>query len=326
MTMRKISYGKAINEALYQEMERDENVFIIGEDVAKMGGDFGVTRGIWQKWPDRAKDTALSESAIIGLASGAAICGLRPVAEIMFADFLGVAFDQLVNNAAKLRFMFNGEVNCSMVVRAPTGSGVRCAYHHSQSVEAWFMNVPGLVIVAPATPYEAKGLLIASIRNNDPVIFLEHKGLYSTKGDVPEESYELELFKSEIKRDGKDVTIVATMSMVALAEKAAENLGKEGISVEVIDPRTLFPLDKDTIIRSVAKTGRLVVAQEGPKVMGFGAEIAAMVAEDVFEYLKAPVKRVTTLDVPISFAPVLEDYVVPTDVDIADACRSAVEF
>lgn len=326
MTMRRISYGKAINEALYQEMERDENVFIIGEDVAKMGGDFGVTRGIWQKWPDRAKDTALSESAIIGLASGAAICGLRPVAEIMFADFLGVAFDQLVNNAAKLRFMFNGEVSCGMVVRAPTGSGVRTAYHHSQSVEAWFMNVPGLVIVAPATPYEAKGLLTASIRNNDPVIFLEHKGLYSTKGNVPEESYEIELFKSEVKREGKDVTIVATMSMVALADKAAENLGKEGISVEVIDPRTLFPLDKDTIIRSVAKTGRLVVAQEGPKVMGFGAEIAAIVAEDIFEYLKAPVKRVTTLDVPISFAPVLEDYVVPTDADIADACRSAVEF
>ena len=326
MTMRKISYGKAINEALYQEMERDENVFIIGEDVAKMGGDFGVTRGIWQKWPDRAKDTALSESAIIGLASGAAISGLRPVAEIMFADFLGVAFDQLVNNAAKLRFMFNGEVECSMVVRAPTGSGVRTAYHHSQSVEAWFMNVPGLVIVAPATPYEAKGLLIASIRNNDPVIFLEHKGLYNTKGDVPEESYEIELFKSEIKREGKDVTIVAAMSMVALAEKAAEKLSREGISAEIIDPRTLFPLDKETIIRSVAKTGRLVIAQEGPKVMGFGAEIAAMAAEDLFEYLKAPVKRVTTLDVPISFAPVLEDYVVPTDIDIADACRDAVDF
>lgn len=326
MTKRKISYGKAINEALYQEMERDEDVFIIGEDVAKMGGDFGVTRGIWQRWPERAKDTALSESAIIGLASGSAICGLRPVAEIMFADFLGVAFDQLVNNAAKLRFMFNGEVNCSMVVRAPTGSGVRTAYHHSQSVEAWFMNVPGLVIVAPSTPYEAKGLLTASIRNNDPVIFLEHKGLYNTKGEVPEESYELELFKCRIKREGKDVTIVAAMSMVALAEKAAEKLAEEGISAEIIDPRTLFPMDKDTIIRSVAKTGRLVVAQEGPKVMGFGAELAAMVAEDVFEYLKAPVKRVTTLDVPISFAPVLEDYVVPTDADIADACREVVAW
>jgi len=326
MSMRKISFGKAINEALHQEMERDDSVFIIGEDVAKMGGDFGVTRGIWQKWPDRAKDTALSESAIIGLASGAAVCGLRPVAELMFADFIGVAFDQLVNNAAKLRYMFNGKVSCPMVVRAPTGSGIRTAYHHSQSIEPWFMNVPGLVIVAPSTPYEAKGLLIASIRNEDPIIFLEHKSFYSTKGEVPEESYEVELFKAKVKREGRDVTVVATMSMVALAEKAADKLAEEGISVEIVDPRTLFPLDKDTINRSVAKTGRLVVAQEGPKVMGFGAEIAAMVVEDVFEYLKAPVKRVTSMDVPIPFSPVLEDFVVPTDVDIVEACRAVVKY
>jgi pyruvate dehydrogenase E1 component beta subunit len=326
MKDRIISFGKAINEALHQEMERDDSVFIIGEDVAKMGGDFGITRGIWEKWPDRAKDTPLSEAAIIGLASGAAICGLRPVAEIMFADFLGVAFDQLVNNAAKLRFMFNGEVSCGLVVRAPTGGGIRCAYHHSQCVEPWLMNVPGLVIVAPSTPHDAKGLLIASIRNNNPVIFLEHKTLYNIKESVPEESYELELFKADIKREGKDVTVVATMAMVAMAELAARQLEEEGISMEIIDPMTIFPFDKETIIQSVAKTGRLVIAQEGPKVMGSGAEISAMISEEVFEYLKAPIKRVTSLDVPVSFAPVLEDYIMPTEKHIIEACKEIMDF
>ncbi|MEW5815944.1 MAG: alpha-ketoacid dehydrogenase subunit beta [Spirochaetota bacterium] len=321
-----VSFGKAINEALHQEMERDESVFIIGEDVAKMGGDFGITRGIWQRWPDRAKDTALSEAAIIGLSCGAAISDLRPVAEIMFADFIGVAYDQLVNNAAKLRFMFNGEVNCAIVVRAATGGGIRCAYHHSQCVEPWLMCVPGLVIVAPSTPYDAKGLLIASIRNNNPVIFLEHKTLYNSKGEVPEEIYELELFKAEVKKEGTDITLVATMAMLKLAYEAAEELAGEDIGVEIIDPRTLFPLDKATVFESVAKTGRLVIVHEGPKGLGFGAEVSAMVTEEMFEYLKAPIKRVTTLDVHIPFSPVLEDYVAPTTGHVVKACQETMEF
>jgi acetoin:2,6-dichlorophenolindophenol oxidoreductase subunit beta len=323
---RKLSFAKAINEAIHLEMEKDPSVFILGEDVAKMGGDFGITQGIWNKWPERAKDTALSESAIVGLSVGAAITGLRPVAELMFADFVTVCYDQLVNNAAKVSFMYSGEASCPIVVRAVTGSGIRCAYHHSQCIEPWLMNIPGLIIAAPATPYEAKGMLISAIRNNDPVIFLEHKQLYNKKGEVPAESYEIELFKAEIEREGDDITIVAAMSMLDLAHKAAKVLEKDGISVEIIDPRTIFPLDKQTIIESVAKTGRLVVVQEGPKVMGFGAEIGAMISEDIFEYLKAPVKRVTSLDVPVAFSPVLEDYINPTVDHVLSACREAMDF
>ena len=323
---RKISYGKAINEALLQEMEQDGTIFVLGEDVAKMGGDFGITQGIWQKWPERAKDTALSESAILGLSVGSAVCGLRPVAELMFADFVTVCYDQLVNNAAKIHFMYNGKASCPMVVRAVTGGGIRCAYHHSQCIEPWLMNIPGLVIVAPATPYEAKGLLAGAIRNNDPVVYLEHKLLYNKKGEVPEENYAVDLFQAEIEKEGSDVTLVATLRMLDLAHEAVKTLEKDGISVEIIDPRTLFPLDKQTIIESVAKTGRLVIAQEGPKVMGFGAEISAMVNEDIFEYLRSPVKRVTNLDVPIAFSPGLEDYVMPKTEHIVAACREVVDF
>jgi len=323
---RKISYTKALNEALHESMERDENVFVIGEDIAKMGGDFGITQGLWEKWPERARDTALSEQAIVGLCAGASILGLRPVAEIMFADFLTCCFDQIVNNVAKLNFMYNGEASPSLVIRASTGGGIRCAYHHSQCVEPWFMNVPGLVIVAPATPYEAKGLLNAAIRDDNPVIFLEHKGLYNRKGDVPEEYYELPLYKSEIKRQGTDVTVVATMMMTELALAAAEILAEENISVEVIDPRTIFPIDKETLIDSVAKTRRLVIVQEGPKVMGYGSEIAAMVSEELFEYLEAPIKRITSEDVPTAFAPVMEDFIMPNVDDVVKAIRNSVNY
>lgn len=324
---RKLSFSKALNEALHQSMERDENVFIIGEDVAKMGGDFGITQGIWQKWPERAYDTPLSEQAIIGLCSGAAALGLRPVAEIMFADFLGVCFDQIVNNAAKMNFMYGGEASAAITVRASTGGGIRCAYHHSQCVEPWLMNIPGLVVVAPSTPYEAKGLLNASIRDNNPVIFLEHKGLYNVKGEVPQDYYELPLYQAEVKRQGSDVTVVATMMMTDLALKAAEQLAQEGISVEVIDPRTLFPLDKETIIQSVGRTGRLVVVQEGPQFMGSGAELGAIAAsEELFEYLKAPVKRVTSEDVPTAYAPCMEDFIMPNLDKVLRAIRSTVEY
>ena len=321
-----LTFSKALNEAIHQEMERDEKVFIIGEDVAKMGGDFGITSGVWNRWPQRAFDTALSESAIVGLSCGAAVCGLRPVAELMFADFIGVCYDQVVNNAAKLCYMYNGKASAQLVVRAVTGAGIRCAYQHSQSVEPWLMNIPGLVVVAPATPYEAKGLLVSAIRSNNPVIFLEHKGLYNTKGEVPEELYSLPLYKANIEREGTDITIVAGMTMLNFARKAAEEMSKSGLSCEIINPRTLFPMDKETIINSVAKTGRLVVIQEGPKFMGYAAEVGSMVYEDVFEYLKAPIRRVTSLDTPVPFAPSLEDYVMPQYSDVLKACKEVMAF
>ena len=323
---RKITFSKAINEALTQEMERDEKVFIIGEDVAKMGGDFGITSGIWERWPDRAYDTPLSEAAFIGLASGAALCGLRPVAELMFADFIGVCYDQIVNNAAKLCYMYEGKASAQIVVRAVTGGGIRCAYHHSQCIEPWVMNIPGLVVVAPSTAYEAKGLLVTAIRNNNPVIFLEHKGLYNKKGDVPQELYDIPLYQAKVVKEGSDLTIVAAMSMVEFAKRASQELGEKGVDCEIINPLTLFPMDKETIINSVAKTGRLVLLQEGPKFMGYAAEISSFINEEIFEYLKAPIKRVTSLDTPVPFAPVLEDYVMPQYDDVIKACNEVMKF
>ena len=323
---RKLSYTKAINEAMRQEMERDETVFVLGEDVGRMGGDFGLTQGLWNKWPERVIDTALSEQAIVGVANGAAIAGLRPVAEIMFADFAGCCFDQIVNSSAKLNFMFQDEANCPVTIRMPQGAGIRCAYHHSATVESWFLNTPGLVIVSPANPYEAKGLLISAIRSNDPVLFLEHKMLLNVRGEVPEEPYALPLGKGVIEREGKDVTIVALQITVGMALKAAEELEKQGISAEVINLRTIKPYDEQIIAESVAKTNRLVIAQEGPKVGGWAAEIGAMVTEKYFEYLAAPVERVTCLDIPVSFAPSLEDYYMLTPEDIVKACKKTVEF
>ena len=323
---RKLSYTKAINEAMHQEMERDDKVFVLGEDVGRMGGDFGLTQGLWQKSPDRVIDTALSEQAIVGVANGAAIAGLRPGAEIMCADFAGVCFDQIVNSSAKLNFMFQEEANCPVTIRMPQGAGIRCAYHHSATVESWFLNTPGLVIVSPATPYEAKGLLISAIRCNDPVLFLEHKMLLNVRGEVPEEPYALPLGKGVIEREGTDVTIVALQITVGMALKAAEELAKQGISAEVINLRTIKPYDEQIIAESVAKTNRLVIAQEGPKVGGWAAEIGAMVTEKYFEYLAAPVERVTCLDIPVSFAPSLEDYYMLTPEDIVKACKKTVEF
>jgi len=273
--MRKLSFGKAINEALNQEMERDDKIFVIGEDVAQMGGDFGITRGLWKKYGDRrVKNTPLSEAAILGIANGAAMAGLRPVAEIMFADFITECYDQLVNNSAKVHFMFNGTVTCPLVVRTVNGAGFHAAYHHSQTPEAWFLNIPGLYMVAPSTPYEAKGLLIASIRNDNPVIFLEHKLLYDMEGEVPEESYTVEIGKAIVKKEGKDVTLITSQRMVYFALEAAEELFKEGIQVEVIDLRTLLPFDKDTIFNSVAKTGRVILLNEAPKTGNYVTEIS----------------------------------------------------
>ncbi|HBY57217.1 MAG TPA: alpha-ketoacid dehydrogenase subunit beta [Candidatus Atribacteria bacterium] len=325
--MRKLSFGKAINEALDQEMERDEKVFVLGEDVAKMGGDFGITRGLWKKYGDkRVKDTPLSEAAILGIANGAAMAGLRPVAEIMFADFITEGYDQLVNNSAKIHFMFNGTVTCPLVVRTANGAGFHAAYHHSQTPEAWFLNVPGLYIVAPSTPYEAKGLLIASIRDDNPVIFLEHKLLYEMEGEVPEEPYMVELGKARVRKEGKDATLIASQRMVYLALEAAEELSKEDIQVEVIDLRTLFPLDKDAIFDSVAKTGRVVLVNEAPKTGNYVNEISQTINEEMFEFLKAPIKRVTGLDAPTAFAPKLEEYYLPHKEDIIREVKEIVEY
>lgn len=321
-----ISYAKAINEALHQSMERDPDVFCLGEDVAKMGGDFGITQGIYHRWPNRIFDTPLSEAAFMGLCNGAASVGLRPVPEIMFADFLGVCYDQIVNNAAKMNFMYQGEAHCPITVRAVQGAGIRCAYHHSACVETWFMNTPGLVVVCPTTPYEAKGMMNAAIRNDNPVIFLEHKLLYNTKGEVPEEYYEVPLYQAEVEREGEDVTILAMQTTLALAHKAAAELAENGVSAEIIDLRTILPYDKDTVIESVSKTGRLVIAQEGPKCGGWAGELSAMIAEDLFEYLLAPIKRVTSLDVPLAFAPDMEDYVLPKAGQIVTACETLMKY
>ena len=323
---RVITYSKAINEALHQSMERDDKVFVLGEDVAKMGGDFGITQGIFHKWPERIFDTALSESAILGLSNGSALCGLRPVPEIMFADFLGVGYDQIVNNAAKLHFMYQGKAIAPITVRAVQGAGIRCAYHHSACVESWFMNTPGLVVISPSSPYEAKGMLNAAIRNDNPVIYLEHKMLYNTKGEVPEEYYEVPLYEAEIEREGTDVTIVALQMTLPMAHAAAKELEKKGISAEIIDLRTVVPYDKETLKNSVSKTSRLVIAQEGPKCGGWAAELSAMMSEDLFEYLRGPIKRVTSMDVPIAFAPVLEDYVLPKAEHIVKACEELMEY
>lgn len=323
---RTLTYAKALNEALMQEMERDPEIFILGEDVGVMGGDFGVTRGIHHRWPDRIHDTALSESAILGLSCGAAVCGMRPVPEIMYADFLGVCFDQVVNNAAKMNYLFQGERHCPITIRAPQGGGARRGYHHSTCVDSWFRSTVGLVMVCPTTPYEAKGMLISAIRNENPVLFLEHKNLYDTVGEVPEESYTIPLYEAEIEREGKDITIVAMQLTLAMAHKAAAELEKEGVSAEIIDLRTVAPFDKETIKKSVAKTGRLVIAQEGPVMGGWAADIASMVCSDMFASLKAPVKRVTSLDAPLSYSPYIEDYILPSSERVLKACRGVMAY
>ena len=300
---RELTYAEAIREALREEMRRDPSVFVMGEDVGRFGGCFGVTGDLWKEFgEERVRDTPISETAIIGAAVGAAATGMRPVAEIMFCDFLTVCMDQIVNQAAKMRYMFGGKARVPMVVRSPVGGGICAAAQHSQSLEAWFIHVPGLKVVMPSSPADAKGLLISAIRDDNPVMFFEHKVLYSMKGPVPEGEWAIPLGKADVKRQGADVTVVATSIMVMHALAAAEELEKEGISVEVVDPRTLVPLDEDAILASVAKTGRAVVAHEAVSRCGFGAEIAALITERAFDKLKAPVVRVGAKAVPIPFS------------------------
>ncbi|MBC7251151.1 MAG: alpha-ketoacid dehydrogenase subunit beta [Anaerolineae bacterium] len=321
--MRELSYAEAIREALRQEMQRDERVFIIGEDVGVYGGAFGVTLGLVEEFgEERVIDTPISELGIAGAITGAALTGMRPVGEIMFMDFTTLAMEQLVNQAAKIRFMFGGKAKVPFVLRTPAGSGTGAAAQHSQSLENWFVHVPGLKVVMPSTPYDAKGLLIASIRDDNPVIFIEHKLLYKVKGPVPEEPYTIPLGTAEVKREGRDLTIIATSIMVQRSLEAAQQLAEEGIEVEVIDPRTLKPLDKEPLIRSVMKTGRVLIVHEACKTGGYGGELAAVIAEsEAFDYLDAPIIRLAGRDMPISYNRTLEYHTVPQVENIVQAAR-----
>lgn len=321
--MKEIAFRDAIREALVEEMKRDETVFLLGEDIGRYWeGAFKVTKGLADEFGDkRVRDTPISESAIIGTAVGAAITGMRPVAEIMFGDLTTLAMDQIVNQAAKIHYMFGGQAKVPLVIRTPFGGGVNIAAHHSQSLQAWFMHAPGLLVAIPSTPYDAKGLLKTAIRGDNPVIFCEHKLLYPEKGLIPEEDYTIPFGLAQTRREGEDVTIVATMFMVGKALEAAKTLEKQTINVEVIDPRTLIPLDKEAIINSVRKTGRLVVVSEGCKTAGVTAEIAALVAEEAIDYLDAPVRRVAEPDTPIPFSPSLEKHVIPDEKAIVEAVK-----
>ena len=326
MAERIITYAEAIREAIGQAMESDPSVFMLGEDIGVYGGAFGVSGDLVHRFgEDRVRDTPISELGIVGAAVGAALTGMKPIVEIQFSDFTAQAMDQIVNQAAKIHFMLGGELAVPMVLRAPLGSGTGAAAQHSQSLEAWFAHVPGLKVVMPSSPYEAKGLLLAALADPNPVIVLEHKLLYKTSGDVPEEMYTSEIGKAKVLREGKDLTIVATGVMVSRSLEAATELAAEGIEVTVIDPRTLSPLDMDPINESVAETGRLMLVQEAPKHVGFMAEIAARVSEGPGIYsLTEPIKRLAGLDVPIPYAPQLEKSVVPQLPDIVAAAKEVV--
>jgi pyruvate dehydrogenase E1 component beta subunit len=333
---RTITYREAINEAIDQEMARDERVIVMGEDNAggegapgemdAWGGVLGVTKGLYGKYPGRVMDTPISESAFIGAAVGAATGGLRPVAELMFIDFMGVCFDQIFNQAAKFRYMFGGKAVTPVVIRTMWGAGLRAAAQHSQSLLPVFTHIPGLKVAAPSNPYDAKGLLIASIRDDDPVIFAEHKMLYDTSGEVPEESYALPFGEANIVREGGDVTIVAIGRMVHTALEAAGELAGSGIEADVIDPRTTSPLDLDTILESVEATGRLVVVDESNPRCSLAADIGASVAQEAFGALKAPIQLVTGPHTPVPFADSLEDLFIPDAQKVANAVKTAVEW
>jgi pyruvate dehydrogenase E1 component beta subunit len=307
-------------------MKRDQTVFLLGEDIGKYwGGAFKVTEGLAAEFGDeRVRDTPISENAIIGTAVGAAITGTRPIAEIMFGDLTALAMDQIANQAAKIRYMFGAQAKCPLVIRTPFGAGVNIASHHSQSLEAWFMHTPGLHVAIPSTPIDAKGLLKTAIRGDNPVLFCEHKLLYPTEGEIPETEYTIPFGVADVKREGTDATIVATLYMVHKAINAAKTLSEEGINTEIIDPRTLTPLDKQAIIKSVKKTGRLIIVTEDTKTAGVSAEIAAITAEEALDYLDAPIKRIAEPDTPIPFSPTLEQYVIPNEKAIIKAVKEVV--
>jgi len=310
---REITLGQAINEALAEEMRRDPAVFLIGEDVAEAGTPFKHLRGLVEEFGrDRVIDSPISEAGITGIAVGAAMTGMRPIVDIMFCDFITLAMDQMVNQAAKIHYMSGGSLSVPMVLQTRLGASRRSAAQHSQSLHAWFSHIPGLKVALPATPYDAKGLLKTAIRDDNPVAFFDDKTLYGLKGRVPDKEYTLPFGEADIKREGSDVTIVATSRMVLVALAAAEILEAIGISAEVIDPRTTYPLDKQALIESAKKTSRAIVVDEGYERYGITAELASVIAEGAFYYLDAPVQRLGAMDVPVPFSPTLEDLTVPT--------------
>jgi pyruvate dehydrogenase E1 component beta subunit len=339
MAARQLSYREAINEALRLEMRRDPRVILMGEDVTgasqsndpaqldAWGGVLGVTKGLVHEFGrERVRDTPITESAFVGAGVGAAATGLRPVVELMFIGFLGVCLDQITNQAAKMRYMFGGKATIPLVIRTMIGAGFRAAAQHSDSMYSTFVHFPGLKVVAPSTPADAKGLLAAAIRDDDPVIFCENKLLYDVKGEVPEGEYVIPLGTAEVKRPGSDVTIVAISRMVQVALDAAETLARDGISAEVVDPRTLSPLDEDTLVESIRKTGRLVVVDEDNPRCSVATDIAALAATRAVEYLNAPVRLVTAPHTPVPFSPALEDFYVPTPERVVQAARSTVQL
>ena len=319
---RKLTFGQAVKEALAEEMRRDQTVFIMGEDVAEAGTPFKVLSGLVEEFgTERVMDTPISEAGFTGLAVGAAMTGMRPVVDIMFGDFLGLVMDQIANQAAKVHYMSGGTLKAPLVIRTTLGATRRSAAQHSQSLHAWPSHIPGLKVALPSTPADAKGLLKAAIRDDSPVVFFEDKMGYALKGDVPEGEYVLPLGKADVKREGEDITIVATSSMVLVALEAAELLAADGISAEVVDPRTTVPLDVDALIRSAKKTSRAIVVDEGYQRYGVTAEIAAVISDGAFYYLDAPVKRMGAMDVPVPFSPVLEDLTVPTAAAVTAEAR-----
>lgn len=325
--MRRISFSQAINETIAEEMRRDPAVFLMGEDVGVFGGVFGVSAGLYAEFgQERIRDTPISETAIVGGGLGAALMGMRPIVEIMFADFVACAMDQVVNQVAKARYMSGGKAKVPLTIRIVNGAPGSAAAQHSQSPEAWFMNVPGLKIAIPASPYDAKGLLKTAIRGEDPVLFFEHKMLYGVEGEVPEEEYTVPFGEAAVRRQGSDVTLVAIGGVLPIVMKAAERLAQEGVSAEVIDPRTLVPLDAETIVSSLKKTNRVVIVHEAHKRAGPGAEIAAILAEEAIGYLDAPIVRLATKNVPFPYNPDLERFILPTEEDVVAAVSGLINY
>lgn len=323
--MATVEYAAALNLALREEMRRDPRVYVIGEDIV-LGVPFGVTKGLAEEFgPERVLNAPISEAAIVGSALGAAMTGLRPVVDMHFADFVTCAMDEVANQIAKSRYMFGGQVDCPLVLRMPYGIGKSAGGHHSNSVEGWFINIPGLKICIPSTPRDARGLLKTAIRDPDPVMVFEHRGLYRVVGEVPDEEELIPLGSAEVKRPGSDVTVIATARMVHAALEAAELLAREGISAEVVDPRSLVPLDRETLAGSVAKTHRVVIAEEGPMRGSAGAWLAWVVMEECFDDLDAPIARVAGPNVPIPFSPPLEAACTPDSEAVAAACRQVLK-
>jgi len=344
--MKQLTMAQAIREAIREEMLRDETVFLMGEDIGIFGGPFGVVSGLIDEFgAERVRDTPISETGFIGAAVGAALTGMRPIVEVQYSDFLTCGMDQIVNQAAKMRFISGGQLKVPLVLRAPVGATGRGS-QHAQSFYAWFMHCPGLKVIGPSTPYDAKGLMKTAIRDDNPVLFFEHKLLYgshslgsrevpsekeptavsTSTGNVPEEEYTITFGEADIKRKGGDVTIIATLLMVHKALRAAEVLSDQSIDVEVIDPRSFVPLDKQTILSSVKKTGRVVIVDEGCKTCGLGAELSAIISEEAFDYLDAPVERVTAMDTPIPFSPILESMVIPDEQKIIEAVKKTISI